>query len=754
MNRVKHSRAAGPVRFILNYLLKGWPEWVGALLLLFTLGIAINSIQQARWISPQPSLLTVLVLSMALAFMVSKSRLRKVDLILVGFTAGLMVTVWQITSILPSQAEGSIFNRLFNTLFSIWETLIRSTPDTGTIYFALFLIVITWLLGYILIWRFIRNHSVWPAVFLGLIVLLVNLDFLSQNYYWYFFFYLFAAILLLSFTGFLKYYSSFRQNHIRYPFQGVIWFIVSVVCLSALLIGVTWTAPEIRANQIQSITDARIQVGKTLNSARLNLFAPVKAKGAIIKTVDQSKLYFSSPPNLSRDIQFTVVSPRAPTYWRVRRYDIYSATGWSTSPAQENVVESGFPDRAKATAAPGNTLSYTVINKLKSDVVLTAGQFLAADNALLRHSFAGTEGVSSQAEDETIFFSTPRIYKPEEGYSITISEVKFSPAQLTAAGDQYPAWITSRYLQIPAELPRLVQRLSQNITRRAQTPYDKVLAVRNYLSQLKYDEKGTSPPPGSDAVDDFLTMQQTGNCTNFATAAVVLLRSAGVPARFCTGYVPHTWDQKNSTFYIEARDYHAWPEVYFPGYGWVEFEVTPGGTAELIAPESDFTSSGSGTTYPELYYYEEGYIPLDGGDNNTSAVFTENNWFSPVLTIIVVLLLLALSLEFIMRAWYRKFHRADYTAETYAKLYFAASLMKLAGSTGQTPQEFADNLAGFIPEEKKAINNITRLYAEYRYGGSTLNDLKSKQELRHAWLRISLTMLKRRISRLFAGLTL
>jgi transglutaminase-like putative cysteine protease len=394
-----------------------------------------------------------------------------------------------------------------------------------------------------------------------------------------------------------------------------------------------------------------------------------------------------------------------------------------------------------------------VIDQLKTDVVLTAGQFVAADNTLLRHTFTGAENTSSPIEDETVFLSTPRIYKPEEGYSITTGVSQPSQAQLTGAGVQYPVWITGRYLQIPAELPQSVKRLSQNITRRAQTPYDKVIAVRNYLAQLTYDENGSFPPGDSDAVENFLSIQKKGNCTNFATSAVVLLRSAGVPARFCTGYIPHTFDQKSTTYIVQARDYHAWPEVYFPGYGWVEFEVTPGGSTELVAPINP-GQTGSDSSFPDLNYFQEGYIPPDGGADNAAAAPPQEDWSRPLIIIIVVLLLLAAGIELGLRAWNRTFQRADYSAGTYAKLWFTASLMKLPGSPQQTPREFGENLAGFVPEQKKAIMDITRAYMDYRYGGHKGLDIKKKQALRHSWVAISWAMLKMRISRVFKSFSL
>jgi transglutaminase-like putative cysteine protease len=748
---LRRSRTGELVRFCLRYLANGWPEWVGVLLLSFTLGIAINSIQQAQWISPQPSLLTVLILSVVLAFATAKSRLRLVETVLIGFIAGLIVTVWQAASVAPAVDEGPVFSRLFNSLSSLWQNLNQNTPDKGTIYFALFLIVITWILGYISIWRFIRKNSFWPAVFLGLIALLVNLDFLSQSAYGYFFLYLFAGILLVSFTGFLKHYFTFRLNGIRYPVRGVLWFVALVVCMSAVLIGVSWAAPEIRANQLQNATDARVQVGKTLDSLRLNLFAPVKAKGAIIKSVDQSQLSFSTPPNLSRDVQFTVIAPRTPSYWRVRRYDVYNANGWSASPAVESVIESGISPDKIASAAPNSTMTYTVINKIKSDVVLTAGPFIAADNTLLKHSFAGTDISPAIIEDETVFLSTPRIYKPDEGYSITVGMLRPSQTQLAEAGIQYPKWITDRYLQIPNELPQSVKRLGPNISRRMQNPYDKVIAIRMYLAQLAYTENGTFPPAGSDAVENFLTVQKSGNCTNFATAAVVLLRTAGIPARFCTGYIPHTWDQKNATFLVEARDYHAWPEVYFPGYGWMEFEVTPGSVTNLVSPESNLDLTGAGNSDPNNLYYDESLFAPDGSSIDPSAALPQENSILPILYTVIAFLLLALGVEYGLRSWYLKFKRADYTAEVYAKLHFVASMMQLSASPQQTPQEYAEQLAGFVPEQKEAIFSITGAYTDYRYGGNQSPDIKKIQELNHSWRVISGALLKKRFSSFFRG---
>jgi transglutaminase-like putative cysteine protease len=133
----------------------------------------------------------------------------------------------------------------------------------------------------------------------------------------------------------------------------------------------------------------------------------------------------------------------------------------------------------------------------------------------------------------------------------------------------------------------------------AQTDYDKAMAIKRYLAGISYIEAGTSPPSGVDGVDYFLATARTGNCTNFASAMVVMLRSAGVPARFATGYIVRELSDNGKMAVVRAKDYHAWPEVYFPGYGWVEFEPTVS-QPTLVRPTGEAASNVSGFLPPKF----------------------------------------------------------------------------------------------------------------------------------------------------------
>ena len=82
--------------------------------------------------------------------------------------------------------------------------------------------------------------------------------------------------------------------------------------------------------------------------------------------------------------------------------------------------------------------------------------------------------------------------------------------------------------------------------------------------------------PNTDAVDQFLFVDQRGVCEHFVSAMVVMLRSLGVPARLASGFGSGQFNAFTNYYEVRANDAHAWVEVYFPQYGWIPFDPTPG----------------------------------------------------------------------------------------------------------------------------------------------------------------------------------
>ena len=139
------------------------------------------------------------------------------------------------------------------------------------------------------------------------------------------------------------------------------------------------------------------------------------------------------------------------------------------------------------------------------------------------------------------------------------------------------------YLQLPPSLPQRVRDLAREITAGADNPYDRARAIERYLRRFPYDPAMPFTPPERDFVDYFLFDLQRGYCVAFASAAVVMLRSVGLPARWVEGFVVPTGGRPG-TYTVTHAQAHAWPEVLIPGYGWIPLEPTPAYSEAPLVP--------------------------------------------------------------------------------------------------------------------------------------------------------------------------
>jgi transglutaminase-like putative cysteine protease len=155
-----------------------------------------------------------------------------------------------------------------------------------------------------------------------------------------------------------------------------------------------------------------------------------------------------------------------------------------------------------------------------------------------------------------------------------------SPEQLRQAGDNLPEFV-SPYLQLPAVGidPRITQ-LAQQITASAGNSYDKARALENFLrSRYGYTLQLPSKPV-ADPVANFLFDRKQGHCEYFASSMAVMLRTLHIPSRMVDGFRSGEFNDLTGNYVVRAKNAHAWVEAYFPGYGWVTFDPTPGGSVE------------------------------------------------------------------------------------------------------------------------------------------------------------------------------
>lgn len=110
--------------------------------------------------------------------------------------------------------------------------------------------------------------------------------------------------------------------------------------------------------------------------------------------------------------------------------------------------------------------------------------------------------------------------------------------------------------------------------------------VLNYVtSAAEYSREAVPVPEGEDFVRWFLEDAETGYCIHYATAAAVLLRCGGVPARLVTGYVADAVAGEWTA--VSQDNAHAWVEVFYEGMGWLPYEVTPAALEEMAGSEPE-----------------------------------------------------------------------------------------------------------------------------------------------------------------------
>lgn len=198
--------------------------------------------------------------------------------------------------------------------------------------------------------------------------------------------------------------------------------------------------------------------------------------------------------------------------------------------------------------------------------------------------FSMTSGTAGDETDYQCFWP--------ENYMRLVGQNEFQVwmAQLQAeAGMESGESIrTEAYLGWPDTLSRLKQICDEN-------PQDNVEETRSFIvswlaETCSYNLQVGSFPEDRDSIEYFLFERQEGYCQHFASAAVMMFRMYGVPARYATGLAVSEslfHEAEQGTVYTAQptdRCAHAWVEIYQEEYGWIPVEVTPAGAVDGVSP--------------------------------------------------------------------------------------------------------------------------------------------------------------------------
>jgi transglutaminase-like putative cysteine protease len=394
-------------------------------------------------------------------------------------------------------------------------------------------------------------------------------------------------------------------------------YIRTALIATALLVLLAWTAPAL-ASSLSPAEQAWRQLTSPWQAVKDNFgnaFSSLRASVGFVSDfyddtlqlgrgnplTDTVVLTVSAPPHVSAGVRY---------YWRAWVYDRYD-DGWSSSlPAIQAITPTGFGlNYPEFEAREIYTFTLKPHHAIKN--LLTPPQPQWVDRPVQAHLAVNSDGTIDLGALE----ASPYVRAGSE-YHVRASLSSASVAQLREASTDYPAWIIVRYLQLPDDITSRTKQLAQNITAGLDNPYDKAEAITHYLrANLTYSDTIPAPPRDQETLDWILFDHQEAFCNYYASAEIVMLRSLGIPARLAVGYaegerasteeieptlgpgmenIPQDFGAVRNVFTVRHRDAHSWPEVYFPGYGWVEFEPTASQTAivrplgaEPESPESE-----------------------------------------------------------------------------------------------------------------------------------------------------------------------
>ena len=226
---------------------------------------------------------------------------------------------------------------------------------------------------------------------------------------------------------------------------------------------------------------------------------------------------------------------------------------------------------------------------------------------------------------------------------------------------QYEAFVHETYTQLPdeirAELETILLQVYASSLYSSEAPslQKTARAIEKYVSgSAGYSLDTPRVPDGEDFALWFLRESDTGYCVHFATAAVLLLRAADIPARYVTGYYFTT--QAGQWTDVSEDDAHAWVEYYLDGYGWQVIDPTPADlSAQIPETQPDASTDTQEPDPAEQTQPDEPAAPTepsqpepDTKETTDRAELSENAEQNPAgktaLTIVWALLFAALAL--------------------------------------------------------------------------------------------------------------
>jgi len=438
----------------------------------------------------------------------------------------------------------------------------------------------------------------------------------------------------------------------------------------------------------------------------------------------------------SDNVAFEVQVPRDEEerfYWQAGVYSDFQLNAWTVGTTRTIVHGTGD---ALLAGSPDDATGRTGVREVK--VVVTP------ESSSLRSLVVSPQTVSSIDRPATVKVTGPGTYfaslkiDSSDRYTVTAlvpvvgnGEGETNANKLRVASREYSSDIERLYLSVPAgaigerasELLDTILALSP-----ADNPYDIAQTMEDYLRDDRHFDYETNVQDASQrncqgvsVVECFARIRQ-GYCQYYASTMAILLREAGIPTRLVQGYLPGDRDADGHEV-IRNSGAHAWVQVYFPGYGWIDFDPTGGSVAQrgplpsgppaspTPRPSFSFGTGGPSESDPEI-----NRSPGPGGGSGVNTPQPPST--GPFVAIAALLVVGALALAF--AAW-RRGPRSIAPDSAWGSIGRWAGRFGFGPRPSQTVYEYAGALGDALPTARPELSTVANAKVEIAYGRRNLS---------------------------------
>ena len=596
-------------------------DWQAVVLTVILIQFASTRLSITEWVPSLNIVIRISFYAVILGLIIGYSSLTRRNAAWVGIEYGLLLLPIQLlkaietTDVLHVDLR-SILIRLFDSMVFLFN----NQPVYDTLFFLTLVSIGFWAIGVHAGYAISRHMNFLKTVIPpGLVMLIIQIyDPWVPRRIWALAFYIFFALALLGRCNLVKNKDAWKTKRV-FRTSDSEWDISrSAMSFAALAVFAAWVIPS-ALKSFEPLKKAWREYTHPIEDKLSNTVTALDSPYGAPSGGDfySSSLGLGNNAPVSETVVFYVEPKQVPSepvryYWRGRVYDHYENGQWTSTnitrrnfdPETDEVPMGVSPFRSEA--------KFTVtMNFPRQELIYAPSEMIWVD----RTSRLVATSFSESDVDVNAWMAAPGLVAGDS-YQVRAKIANPSIDELRSAGTEYPAWVTDRYLQVPAELYRTFQTLADKVAGSYITPYDKAQAVTAYLrKEIQYTTKLIDTPPSfQDPIVWVLFEYKQGFCMYYASAEVLMLRTLGIPARMAVGFSEGEFEIQKDRYAVAQIDSHAWPEVYFPNIGWVEFEPT-GNQTPLSRPQQTIEEDVTGLEQDGSANNPDSNIPEDNADN-------------------------------------------------------------------------------------------------------------------------------------------